>query len=400
MCDQYHAKSTCDAPPLLRLILGYLHYLIPGGRRVGLLSLADQALKRLPIVDYVVRQEEVVSGEQLCQLLDRAADHSKERGCFVFWMRRRSPAHRYARLSRDEIKSLLRAGGWDLVVERSAIVWPFSAGRVSCLINQWLSPVVPFACHAVVYIARRRSSANEFSCSVVIPARNEAGNIRELLHRLPLFGSSQQIVLVEGGSCDATWEAIHEAVRKCEDRDIVAMKQQGVGKGPAVREALRVCRADLVFILDSDLSVDPEAMIESYEMMCLHDVDFINGTRMVCPMEMGAMRPFNWVGNKIFAFLMSCLLDRTFSDTLCGTKVFFREDFVDQDDFVTRLDPFGDFSLLIGAGGQHLRIREQAVSYRSRIYGATNIRRWRDGLRLLRIVIAALPRVKFIPYSM
>jgi glycosyltransferase involved in cell wall biosynthesis len=233
----------------------------------------------------------------------------------------------------------------------------------------------------------------------VIPARNEAGNIRELFHRLPRFGSSQQIVFIEGGSCDGTWEAIHEEARKCEDRDIVVMKQRGIGKGAAVREALNACRADLVFILDSDLSVDPEVMIEFYEMMCLRDVDFINGTRMVYPMEIGAMRPFNWVGNKVFAYLLSYLLDRRFSDTLCGTKVFFREDFVVQDDFVTRLDPFGDFSLLIGAGGRHLRIREQAVSYRSRTYGATNIRRWRDGLRLLRIVIVGLPRVKFVRYS-
>jgi glycosyltransferase involved in cell wall biosynthesis len=267
------------------------------------------------------------------------------------------------------------------------------------LINRWLSPLVPFACHVTVYAARRRVSVKEFSCSVVIPARNEAGNIRELLNRLPQFGSSQEIVFVEGGSSDATWEAIHEESRKCEDRDIVVMKQRGIGKGAAVREALAACSADLVFILDSDLSVDPEALIEFYEMMCLHDVDFINGTRMVYPMEMGAMRPFNWVGNKVFASLMSYLIDRRFSDTLCGTKVFFRDDFVDQDDFLTRLDPFGDFSLLIGAGAQQLRIREQAVSYRSRTYGATNIHRWRDGLRLLRIVIVGLPRVKFVRYA-
>jgi hypothetical protein len=399
MGNNYRTNSTYDGSHLFRLVSGYLGHLIPSGRRVGLLSLADQTLNKGDVLDYLVRQEEVFGAEPLSQLLDRAADFSAERGCFVFWMKRIAPVHPHSKLSKDRIKSLLHAGGWKLVAESFAIFWPFSSGRVSCLINRWLSPLVPFACHVTVYVARRRVGAKGFSCSVVIPARNEAGNIRQLVDRLPRFGSSQEIVFVEGGSSDATWEVIKEEARRCEDRDIVVIKQRGIGKGAAVREALEVCRADLVFILDSDLSVDPEALIGFYEMMCLHDVDFVNGTRMVYPMEEGAMRPFNWLGNKVFAFLMSCLLDHRFSDTLCGTKVFFREDFVNQDDVVVRSDPFGDFSFLIGATRQHLRIREQAVAYRSRTYGETNIRRWRDGLRLLRIVIVGLPLVKFVRYT-
>lgn len=398
MYSKCHAKSTFDNP-LTRLVSGYLYHLIPKGSRVGLLSLAEQTLKRGHVVDYLVGQEEILGREQLGQLLARAADHSKERGCFIFWMRRFVPLRHHARRAREEIASLLLAGGWNLASERAAIVWPFGGGRFSCLINRWLSPLFPFACHVTVYVARRRVSVEEFSCSIVIPARNEAGNIRELFNRLPQFGISQEIVFVEGGSSDATWEVIQGEAKKIEDRDVVVMKQSGIGKGAAVREALRVCRGDLIFLLDSDLSVDPEALIDFYKMMCRCDVDFVNGTRLVYPMEKGAMRIFNWVGNRGFAFLLSHLLGRRFSDTLCGTKAFFRNDFVNQDDFLTRLDPFGDFSLLIGAGKKHLRIREQAVSYKSRTYGATNIRRWRDGLLLLRIVIVGLPHVKFVRYS-
>ncbi len=244
---------------------------------------------------------------------------------------------------------------------------------------------------------RRIAPRRDYAYSVIVSAWNEAGNLGELLNRLPAFGTSREVVFVEGRSTDGTWEIIATEIQKRPGENLLALRQRGNGKGQAVRQAIDSCRGELIFILDADLSVDPEALNGLYQIMQRESADFINGNRFARPMELGAMKPLNWLGNKVFAQLMIFLLGQRFSDTLCGTKVFFREDFLLDQNPVARMDPFGDYGLLIGASLCNLRIRESPLDYRARRYGRTNIQRWRGGWLLLRILLAALVPTKFPP---
>lgn len=278
-------------------------------------------------------------------------------------------------------------------------MWPYSVGPVSKCLNRILSPLLPFLCQAEVWIARRNSPPRNRSCSIIIPARNEAGNIAELLDRLPRFGTTQEVLIIEGGSSDKTLEIAHLEASSRPEQEIKVLEQTEQGKGSAVRQALMACRGELIFILDADLSVDPEILPAFYRAICGQEADFINGNRFAHQMEEGAMRPLNWLGNRVFAALLSLQLGLKLSDTLCGTKVFYREDFVNQSDGLPELDPFGDFSLLIGAATRPLRIAEIPVDYRARKYGTTNIRRWRDGYTLLRIMVRGLSITPFPSYD-
>ena len=175
---------------------------------------------------------------------------------------------------------------------------------------------------------RRIVPRRDYVCGVIVPAWNEAGNLGEILNRLPAFGTPREVVFAEGWSTDGTWETIATEIQKRPGENILDLRQRGDGKGQAVRQAIDSCQGELIFILDADLSVDPEGLSGLYQNMQRESADFINGNRFARSMELGAMKPLNWLGNKVFTRLISFLLGQRFSDTLCGTKVFFRKDFL------------------------------------------------------------------------
>ena len=224
------------------------------------------------------------------------------------------------------------------------------------------------------------------SCSILIPVRNEEGNIAELLSRIPEFGTAQEVLLIEGGSKDGTWMTIQRELARRSDARFRAWQQVGMGKGNAVKEGLAACQGEWVFILDGDLSIDPRRLQECYDLVQEGGFDFLNGTRFVCPMEKDAMPFLNRIANRGFTWLWRIFFGLPVTDSLCGIKVFRRADFVTPGfDFCSVRDPFGDFALLLGAAIQDLRIREVAMPYLSRRYGRSNISRWRDGWRLLKL---------------
>ena len=228
----------------------------------------------------------------------------------------------------------------------------------------------------------------EYSCTVIVPVRNEAGNLTTLLDRIPVFGHSLEVVLVEGGSSDETWELALRESKKKRRFSVRAMQQSGVGKRNALIESIAVCQGELVLILDGDLSVDPEALIEFYRIIQMGRSRFLMGTRFRCPMEAAAMPFLNNLANQFFAMCWRRLLKRPVSDVLCGTKVFFRRDFMPGNYDLKMVDePFGDFSLLLGMAILDLPGEEVPVWYRARRYGKTNISRWRDGAILLLFVL-------------
>src|SRR6185503_166522 len=173
----------------------------------------------------------------------------------------------------------------------------------------------------------------------------------------------------------------------------------GKGKGDAVRLGFEVAKGDILMILDADLTVAPRDLPRFFEAISAGKGEFINGVRLVYPMEEEAMRFFNLLGNKFFSWAFSWLLGQPIKDTLCGTKVIWRRDYMRvaaNRSYFGDFDPFGDFDLLFGAAKLNLKILEVPIRYAARTYGETNIQRWRHGVLLLRMVLFAARRIKFI----
>jgi glycosyltransferase involved in cell wall biosynthesis len=234
---------------------------------------------------------------------------------------------------------------------------------------------------------------------VIIPARNEAGNIPAAVARVPEMGSGTEIIFVEGHSRDDTWQQIQLAAAQAPHRAIKIFQQTGIGKGDAVRMGFAAATGDILIILDADLTVPPEELPKFYEALVTGRTEFANGVRLVYPMEDEAMRFLNLCANKAFSLLFTWMLNQPVKDTLCGTKALSRrhyEKIVAQRAELGDFDPFGDFDLLFGAARLHLQIADIPIRYGERTYGTTNIHRWSHGWLLLRMVLFAARKVKFV----
>jgi glycosyltransferase involved in cell wall biosynthesis len=287
------------------------------------------------------------------------------------------------------------------------VLWPLPIPLIKEFCNQFLVRFWPFTLLALtnLAIARPKPIPQEFipnrqihSVSVVVPARNETGNIRNIFDRLPKMGSSMELIFVEGHSTDDTYAEIEQQIALHSDMDCTLIKQIGSGKGDAVRLGYQYARGDILMILDADLTVPPENLPRFYQALADRKGEFINGVRLVYPMEKEAMRLVNFLANKLFSLAFSWLLGQSVKDTLCGTKVLFKEDYLQiarNRIYFGDFDPYGDFDLLFGAAKLNLKIVDVPIRYRERVYGTTNIQRWKDGWLLLKMVAFAAFRLKF-----
>ena len=244
-----------------------------------------------------------------------------------------------------------------------------------------------------------KAPAPEPSVSVVVAARNEAGNVPAIFARVPEMGSATELILVEGHSSDDTYAAIERAIAANPQRNARLFRQPGRGKGDAVRKGFAEATGDILMILDADLTVPPEDLPRFYAAVRDGKGEFVNGVRLTYPMEDRAMRFANLVGNKFFSLAFSWLLGQPIKDTLCGTKVLRRDVYqslVANRAYFGDFDPFGDFDLLFGAAKLGLEIVEVPIRYRGRTYGTTNIQRWRHGWLLLKMCAFAAGRIKFV----
>lgn len=323
----------------------------------------------------------------------------------VVGIRARNPVENW--IPPSEIHNLLHQSGFDLVYHERRILLPVGIPLVSQVVNRWLAPLpgLRHLCLINVTIASPAglsTTVEEPMVSVVIAARNERENIGPLLDRLPALGARQEVIFVEGGSSDGTYERILEEVEQRRSLgypfEIVGLKQSGKGKGDAVRAGFTVANGDILIILDADLSVPPEELPRFIAALQNGMCDFANGSRLVYPMDERAMQFLNLVGNRFFGMLFSYLLGQPIRDTLCGTKALWADDYrriaanrATFGDF----DPFGDFDLLFGAANLGLRIRDVPVHYKERVYGSTNISRFTHGLLLFRMSWIAARKLRF-----
>jgi glycosyltransferase involved in cell wall biosynthesis len=235
--------------------------------------------------------------------------------------------------------------------------------------------------------------------SVIVPARNESGNIRAIFERTPQMGRETELVFVEGHSKDDTYAAIEREIAAHPEVPSLLLRQTGIGKADAVRLGFARARGDILMILDADLTVPPEDLPRFYEALVSGKGEFINGVRLVYPMEKEAMRTLNFLGNKFFSLAFSWLLGQPIKDTLCGTKVLWKKDYEEiahNRSYFGDFDPFGDYDLIFGAAKLNRKIIDLPIRFRERTYGSTNISRWKHGLLLLRMVVFAARRLKFI----
>jgi hypothetical protein len=314
-------------------------------------------------------------------------------------LRRRQPDGNW--LSRRDVINLGALADWEVFKSFGQILLPVPLGPVSRLLNRWFAPCARWFSLAIFLVARRTSLPlrQPGVVSVVVPARNEAGNIADVVARTPRLGRETELIFVENNSTDATWPAIEALPERFSGGRVVKLRLRCPGKCEAAHEGLRAATGDMVAILDADLTMPPEDLPKYVSALASGKTDFANGVRLVYPMEGQAMRFANLCANKAFSLLFSWLLGQPVKDTLCGTKVMWRADYerlAAGRAYFGDFDPFGDFDLLFGADKLNLKIMDVPIRYAQRSYGTTNIRRWRDGTLLLRMVAFGARRLKFV----
>lgn len=304
-------------------------------------------------------------------------------------------------LATDDIANIMHLADFQMVRREWRQLVPRSLLGLGPLINRYIAtlPGIRRLCLRNYVVSRPvgLTSRREMSVSVVIPARNERGNIESAITRLPRFGTSQEVVFVEGGSADGTFEEMLRVQAAYPELSIQVLKQDGKGKGDAVRKGFAAANGDVLMILDADLTMPPEDLPKFYDVLAEDKAEFVNGSRLVYPMESEAMRFLNHVANIAFSMIFTWLLNQRYTDTLCGTKVLRREHYLKIESgrtYFGDFDPFGDFDLIFGAAKLNLKVIEIPIRYAARTYGETQISRFTHGWLLLRMVAFAYRKLK------
>jgi 2-polyprenyl-3-methyl-5-hydroxy-6-metoxy-1,4-benzoquinol methylase len=308
-------------------------------------------------------------------------------------------------LSPADLEQFLYLSGWEIIKEGNRLLFPINIPVFSEFCNRYLAklPLFRKLCMVNYFIARPAPSRllpdNPPAVSVIIPARNEKDNIENAVRRMPEMGAGTEIIFVENNSTDGTWEEMIRVKEKYPQKNIKLFRETIRGKANAVRVGFRAATGDILMIEDADLTVMPEDLPKFYEAIARGDGEFINGSRLVYPMEQNSMRLLNTMGNKFFGLMFSWLVEQRIKDTLCGTKVLWKQDYSRIETgraFFGDFDSFGDFDLLFGAAKLNLRIIDLPIHYQARTYGNSNMMRFRYGWMLLRMCAFAMKKIKFV----
>ena len=310
-------------------------------------------------------------------------------------------------LSLEDIENLLDLAGFEVVYHGKRQLFPKQVPLVSWFFNRVLAPLpgLNALCLTEYVVARSRpdaeaiAAAKDKTCSVIVPARNEAGNIESCITRMPRMGKHTEVIFIEGHSKDDTWAEIQRIQAKYGDQwDIKIAQQQGKGKGDAVRQGFVMATGDVMMILDSDLTVRPEDLVYFFDAIASGKCEFANGCRLIYPVSAETMPWLNRMANRFFAWLLSYLLNTKIKDSLCGTKAISRDNYqklAANRAYFGDFDPFGDFDLLFGSAKLGLHIMDIPVRYMPRTYGSSNIQHVKEGMVLLKMCLYAAQKLKF-----
>lgn len=309
------------------------------------------------------------------------------------------------KLSSKNMELFLHLAGFEVVSEGKHLMMPWYIPGISAFCNSFLSlfPGMRALGMFRYQVARLSTDAlpetqhKEPSVSIVITCRNERGNIESAVQRCPQLGSSTEIVFAEGHSTDGTLEEIYRVQKAYPEKNISVVVQSGKGKGDAVRAGFATAQGDILMILDGDLTVEPEAMKKFYDALVQRKGEFINGSRLVYGMESQAMIFLALLANHFFSRVFSWILGQRVTDTLCGTKVLYKKDYLRimrHRNYFGNLDPFGDFDLLLGAARLNCKIVDMPIHYKNRTYGATTINKFKELFPLLKMSYYSLKKFK------
>jgi len=358
---------------------------------------AQRAFENLQPLCHARTRVLVYSYSRVWQPVLRAAE--------LLGLKLRQPAESW--LPSEEIEHMLSLADFEVLRIERHVVCPARIPLLADLLNRYLGRLPLVDALSLMFGIVARPAPHRFvgsrspnpTTSVVIPCRNEAGNVPSLVARLPELPPGSEFIFVEGNSTDDTEAALRRAVAENPGRPLRFLKQTGRGKGDAVRLGFSAAKGEVLLILDADMGVAPEDVPKFVRALVAGKGELINGSRMVYPMEGRAMRFLNILGNKFFAFLFTWLLGQQVRDTLCGTKSLYREDYdrvAANRAFFGDFDPFGDFDLLFGAARLNLAIVDVAVRYHARQHGVTNISRFSHGWLLLQMSAFAARKLKFL----
>ena len=288
-----------------------------------------------------------------------------------------------------KIISSARSTGLELNYFYTKQIFPFKLFGLGRIINKTLELVLfkfNLGIKSYILFSSITFLKTEMSKSVIVPAKNESNNLEILFNRFPHINNLNEIILICAESKDNTFEVSNKIAKEKSELKINVIEQKSKGKAGAVFEALDHTTGDLIAILDSDISVEPATLPSFFEIIESGHGDFVNGTRLIYPIENKSMRFLNRLGNKFFKFAVSVVIRNPLSDSLCGTKVFKRSHvnkLMNWRKDLNNLDPFGDFDFIFSAAYYGEKISEYPVQYKARIYGKTQINRFRDGFKLI-----------------
>ncbi|MBV6478162.1 MAG: Undecaprenyl-phosphate 4-deoxy-4-formamido-L-arabinose transferase [Ignavibacteria bacterium] len=318
------------------------------------------------------------------------------------FLRLKMPQVRNNWLDMEDIKNLLSLSGFDVIKSGRKQLFPVYIPLLSLILNKFIAnlPIVNLFCLSKFIIARSTIETQKANTvSVIVPARNEKGNIESIVRRIPQMGENTEVIFVEGNSTDDTYEEIEKICKNYSGKlRLSYFRQEGTGKADAVRKGFDKAVNDIFMILDADMTAPPEDLIKFYDIISEGRAEFINGSRLVYPLEKDAMRTLNMLGNKFFSIMFTWILNQRIKDTLCGTKVISKKNYLKlktEKKYFGDFDPFGDFDLIFGAAKMNLKFAEVPIRYKARVYGKTNISRFKHGLLLLKMTLFAMRKIKF-----
>lgn len=301
-----------------------------------------------------------------------------------------------------DISNLLKLSNYDVIRTGKKFLIPVYIPLLSSFINKFIAnlPLINSLCLSKFIISKIALKDEKLdTVSVIVPARNEKGNIEQIVKRIPMMGNHTEIIFVEGNSTDETLSEIKSVCNKYSGTvDIKYSVQDGKGKADAVRKGFEIANGDIFMILDADMTVPPEDLSKFYSAIASGKGEFLNGSRLVYPLEKDAMRTLNIIGNKFFSMMFTWILNQRIKDTLCGTKVISKNNYEklkSTKKFLGDFDPFGDFDLIFGAAKINLKFAEIPIRYKARVYGETNISRFRHGWMLIKMTFFAMRKFKF-----
>ncbi len=221
--------------------------------------------------------------------------------------------------------------------------------------------------------------------SVVMPVYNEETTIDEILSRVQAVPMEKEIVIVDDGSTDGTYdrlqdiEGLHTNVR-------IVYQERNRGKGAALRRGFSHVTGDVVIIQDADLEYDPREYPKLLEPILDGRADVVYGSRFLGGPHR-VLYFWHFLGNKLLTLLSNAFNNINLSDMETCYKAFTKEVL---ESLRLRSNRFGfepEFTAKVAK--KKWRIYEVPISYSGRSYEEGKKIGWKDGVKALFVIVYA-----------